>query len=196
MSSPESTAQAKSRLRRAVRAARRERLRNHMASGTEGLTRTAGQVAGLVPGAACIGAYLAAPGEPDPIGAMSTWHSSGISVLVPRSLPGRRLEWVRWTPDLSVRTGDVAPVPEPVGGIPGDPQRMDLVVVPALGMGRDGTRLGQGGGFYDTFLSEHPDVPTVGCIFDDELVDSVPAEEWDAVLGASWTPSGIQRSHL
>lgn len=190
-SSPSGT--EKSRLRSRIRAGRRSRSAAEAASARRDLASRAGAVTAAAGDPAVVGAYLAAEGEPDPIEAMRHWHAAGLRVLVPLSRPGRRLDWVRWNPGLPTRIGALAPVPEPVGGVPADPAELDLVVVPALALAADGTRLGQGGGFYDSFLSDLESVTTVGLVFDDEVLPCVPADDWDAVLDAVWTPSRFAR---
>ncbi|WP_394162257.1 5-formyltetrahydrofolate cyclo-ligase [Galactobacter valiniphilus] len=189
---------AKAALRSALRARRRAVEPGQREAERRGWAASAGQLAAWALAAAppgrpaCLAAYLPAVSEPDPTAAMAQWHAAGLSVLVPLSLPGRRLAWVRWTPELRVSRGAHAPVPEPVGGEPADPADIDLVVVPALAVGTDGTRLGQGGGFYDSFLAGRA-TPTVACVRSDEVLDLVPAEAWDARLDAAWTPEGLRR---
>lgn len=59
----------------------------------------------------------------------------------------------------------------------------DVVVVPGLAFTVDGDRLGQGGGWYDRFLSNTmPGCTTIGVGFDMQLVDSVPTEPHDVAL--------------
>lgn len=154
------------------------------------------EVAALVEDAKCIGAYLAAPGEPDPAAAVAAWHAAGLRVLLPVARAHRSLDWVVWTPQTRVEQGKNAPVPEPVGADPADPSELDLVVVPALQVGYDGTRLGQGGGYYDRFLAAHPDLTTVACVFSDEVVARVPSDPWDARLDAVWTEQGLRHFPL
>jgi 5-formyltetrahydrofolate cyclo-ligase len=67
----------------------------------------------------------------------------------------------------------------------------DVVVVPALAVARDGTRLGRGAGYYDRALPlARPDALLVAVVFDEELVDELPAEEHDRPVSAVVTPSG------
>ena len=58
------------------------------------------------------------------------------------------------------------------------PGALDLVVVPALALGRDGSRLGYGGGYYDAFLATTPAL-RVGVVRHACLVDALPAEAHD-----------------
>ena len=68
----------------------------------------------------------------------------------------------------------------------------DLIVIPALAASADGTRLGQGGGWYDRALMHRsPGVPVVAVIFDDEVVEAglIPAEPHDVPVDAIVTPT-------
>lgn len=67
---------------------------------------------------------------------------------------------------------------EPQGTAAVSPEALDLVLVPALGAGRNGHRIGNGGGYYDAFLSEVA-APTVALVYRACLVDTVPAEAHD-----------------
>jgi 5-formyltetrahydrofolate cyclo-ligase len=66
----------------------------------------------------------------------------------------------------------------------------EVVVVPALAVARDGTRLGRGGGFYDRALAHAaPGALLVAVVHDEELVDALPAEPHDRPVDAVVTPS-------
>ncbi|WP_233164403.1 5-formyltetrahydrofolate cyclo-ligase [Chromobacterium sp. ASV23] len=81
-------------------------------------------------------------------------------------------------------------------------ERLDVIFVPLLAVDRDGYRMGQGGGFYDTTLafrrrhrlSGRPLL--VGVAFDCQLVDAVPREAWDVRLDYLLTESGLRRLPL
>jgi 5-formyltetrahydrofolate cyclo-ligase len=103
---------------------------------------------------------------------------------------GRELRW-------AVDTGRLAPgrfgLLEPVGPRLGPTAigTADVVVVPALAVGRDGARLGRGGGYYDRALHHvRADAALVAVVFDDELFDELPMEEHDQRVTAVVTPSG------
>lgn len=75
-------------------------------------------------------------------------------------------------------------VQEPRGDTPiVEPEDLDLIVVPGLGFGRDRTRLGRGGGFYDRFLSG-PSIRAakVGMGFSWQVLASVPTTDSDVTL--------------
>jgi 5-formyltetrahydrofolate cyclo-ligase len=72
------------------------------------------------------------------------------------------------------------------------------ILIPALRVGRDGSRLGRGAGYYDRALA---DVPThamggpirICLVFDNEVDDSVPSEAHDAPIDLIVTPSEVVR---
>ncbi|GIV61852.1 MAG: 5-formyltetrahydrofolate cyclo-ligase [Rhodothermaceae bacterium] len=88
-----------------------------------------------------------------------------------------RLRHVRFTGEAAL-TPNRWGIHEPSGGESVPPERLDLVIVPALGAGRNGHRLGYGGGYYDAFLAGL-DIPTICPVYDACLVDQVPAEAHD-----------------
>lgn len=61
------------------------------------------------------------------------------------------------------------------------PKDIELVIVPAFGAGRNGARIGHGGGFYDAFLPTTSAL-RVGVVYAACLVDRLPAEAHDAHL--------------
>ncbi len=63
----------------------------------------------------------------------------------------------------------------------------DLVLVPALLVARDGTRLGKGKGCYDRALARATGL-TVAVLGDGELVDALPREPHDVPVRAAATP--------
>jgi 5-formyltetrahydrofolate cyclo-ligase len=96
-----------------------------------------------------------------------------------------------------VDTGRLAPgrfgLLEPVGPRLGPTAvgTAEVVVVPAVAVARDGTRLGRGGGYYDRALRHaRPGAVLVAAVFDDELVDALPTEPHDHRVTAVVTPSG------
>ena len=74
---------------------------------------------------------------------------------------------------------------------------LDVVVVPALGAGRNGHRIGHGAGYYDAFLdglrARVPSVFTVCPVYASCLVEAVPPEPHDRPVDAVVTEAGTVR---
>lgn len=85
---------------------------------------------------------------------------------------------------------------EPRGGELLEIARIDLVVVPGLGFGQAGQRIGRGAGFYDRFL-QAPALRAIRCGFgfDCQIVegDAIPMTPRDAWLAMLVTESGVRR---
>lgn len=77
---------------------------------------------------------------------------------------------------------DTAPgyydIPEPVTGLEAHDETA-LLIVPGVAFDRECHRCGYGQGFYDRYLSEHKEHQTVAVAFDFQMVDHVPAGEFD-----------------
>ena len=65
------------------------------------------------------------------------------------------------------------------------------ILIPGLSFSRNGNRLGKGGGYYDKFLSKEPNHPTVALAYEFQIMDEIPAEEYDQSVDAIVTESGI-----
>ena len=74
-------------------------------------------------------------------------------------------------------------IAEPDGTDLVPPSTCDVVLVPALGAGRNGHRIGNGAGYYDAFLAS-VDASTVALVYDDCFVDVVPYDDHDVPV--SW----------
>jgi 5-formyltetrahydrofolate cyclo-ligase len=67
---------------------------------------------------------------------------------------------------------------------------VDLLLVPALAVDRQGTRLGRGAGYYDRALAHVPSgVPVVALLHDGELVSRLPGDRWDHPVTAVSSPA-------
>jgi 5-formyltetrahydrofolate cyclo-ligase len=136
-------------------------------------------------------AYVPEPDEPGHGRLPAMFTRLGARVLLPVvPAEGTELGW-------AVDTGRLAPgrfgLLEPVGPRLGPTAlgTADVVVLPALAVARDGVRLGRGGGYYDRALQHaRPGAVLVAVVFDDELLDGLPAESHDRRITAVVTPSG------
>lgn len=84
-------------------------------------------------------------------------------------------------------------IPEPEAHWPvSSPAELDLVLAPAVLVNLQGQRLGQGGGFYDRFLSSlrnsaHPPL-VVALVLDEQIATSVPVDAQDQPIDGLMSP--------
>lgn len=92
-----------------------------------------------------------------------------------------------------VRRHDLG-MPQPCSGTIWRASSMDVVIMPLLGFDVQGTRLGQGGGYYDRALSMNRFRPyRLGLAYRCQQLDFVPREPWDQSLNAVLTERGLHR---
>jgi 5-formyltetrahydrofolate cyclo-ligase len=144
-----------------------------------------------VAAAGTVAAYYSVGTEPDTHGLVFALWKRGSYVVLPVLLPDGDLDWASYEGPDSLAPGPrglLQPV-EPVRG-PGTVARADVVLVPALAVDVSGKRLGRGAGSYDRALARvGGQVPTIGLIYDAELLLSVPAEPHDRAVRAVARPS-------
>lgn len=101
----------------------------------------------------------------------------GKRVAVPKVI-GDTMRFI-YLEDLGRVDKGYAGIPEPVedGPVAQDPTA--LVLMPGLAFDAQGNRMGYGGGFYDRFLAQEPEHPTVALCFEFQMVEQLPAEEFD-----------------
>ena len=140
--------------------------------------------------AGTIAAYYSVGAEPDTRGLVYALWKRGSYVLLPVLRPDGDLDWASYE-------GPDSLLPGPHGlREPGEPPRgveavtrADAVLVPALAVDRAGNRLGRGGGSYDRALARvGPLIPLIALVYDDELLDHVPAERHDVPVRAAVSP--------
>ena len=127
--------------------------------------------------AGTVAAYISVGTEPETRGLVYALWKRGTYVLLPLLLSDNDLDWASYEGPDSLAPGPrgLLQPTEPSRG-PAAVFSADLVIVPALAVGRSGLRLGRGGGSYDRVLSRiGAAIPTVGLIYDGELLDEVPA---------------------
>ena len=74
---------------------------------------------------------------------------------------------------------------------PAKPQQLDLVLVPGVAFGRDGSRLGMGAGYYDRFLPQAENALLMGIAYDAFIQPSLPRDEFDVLVQLLASESGI-----
>jgi 5-formyltetrahydrofolate cyclo-ligase len=130
----------------------------------------------------CVGAYVPLRSEPGSTELLDGLTRAGVRTLVPVLLADRDLDWAEW--DATTQDAGPALGVTTIG-------QVDAVLVPALAVARDGTRLGRGGGSYDRVLRRIPaGIPVAALLFEGELVDELPSDDWDMPVTAVVTPTG------
>lgn len=131
--------------------------------------------------AGTVAAYYSLASEPDTHALVFALWKRGSYVLLPVLRPDLDLDWASYEGPDSLRPGPrglTEPTEPPRGA--DAVSRADLVIVPALAVDRRGVRLGRGGGSYDRALARvGREVPTVSLLYDNELLDEVPAGPHD-----------------
>ena len=70
-------------------------------------------------------------------------------------------------------------IPEPVADGPVADDPTALVLMPGMAFNTQGQRIGYGGGFYDKFLAQERNHPTLALCYSFQMVDEIPTEEHD-----------------
>lgn len=81
-------------------------------------------------------------------------------------------------------------VPEPGDGEEISPEELELVIVPMVAGDEHCNRIGYGKGFYDRFLKQ-VHCPTIGLIFERNIIEKVPVEDFDIPLNKILTEERI-----
>lgn len=156
-------------------------------------------------GVKTICAYLSVGSEPPTDELLVALCSAGHTVFVPVCEPGFQLAWVRWFPGVDLVKSQLAPVMEAVGQHYSFAELgpVQAVLVPALAVDSSGTRLGQGGGYYDRFLAGiflggiflggSGQARVAAVVYDQEFLTAgdLPHDSLDMPVGYIVTPSGV-----
>lgn len=101
----------------------------------------------------------------------------GKRVAVPKCY-GEEMRFL-WLDDLTQVAPGYANIPEPIADEPIADDTTALVLMPGLAFDPQGHRIGYGGGFYDRFLAEEPDHPTLALCYGFQMVEHLETEEFD-----------------
>jgi 5-formyltetrahydrofolate cyclo-ligase len=146
--------------------------------------------------AGTVAAYMSVGSEPDTRALIFALWKRGTYVLLPRLRLDQDLDWASYEGPDSLADGPHGLVEpsEPPRGVAAITSA-DLVLVPALAADRVGNRLGRGGGSYDRALARvGAAVPTIALLYDEELLEDIPAGPHDQRIRAVAQPAeGIIR---
>ncbi len=186
------TAQAKGDLRVRVLAARALLTPGQLAAAAEGI-RDAALAAPAIAAATTVAAYISRGTEPGTAPLLAALHGRGVQILLPVLREDLDLDWAPYAgPDSLVPAsrGLLEPAGPRVGveAVAG----AGAVLVPGLAAGRDGGRLGRGGGSYDRALARVGSGVLVAVVLHaGEVLDAVPTEPHDRGVTAALTAEGL-----
>lgn len=103
--------------------------------------------------------------------------ADGKKVAVPK-VYGDNMKFIYLTDLTQVACGYYG-IPEPVADGPEGDDPTALVLMPGLAFDREGHRIGYGGGYYDKFLKDEPQHPTIALCYAFQVVEDLPTEEFD-----------------
>ncbi|MBA2769288.1 MAG: 5-formyltetrahydrofolate cyclo-ligase [Sporichthyaceae bacterium] len=183
---------SKAALRAEVLAARRSLSGRARDAAATALARALLDLPELV-SADCVAAYLSFGTEPATTSVLPVLRSRGVRVLLPVLRPDRDLDWTVYVESDVMPQDRAAWAPGQSLGVQAVSDA-GVVVVPALAVGTDGTRLGRGGGSYDRALARLPrGRSVVALLYDGELLPRVPSEPHDRRVTAALTPTAVHR---
>lgn len=141
-------------------------------------------------GARSISCFLSYSTEPDTRAFIEGALARGIRVLLPISREDGLLDWA-----VATDSGDVADglfgIPEPQGELLGPIAvgDVDLMIIPAAAVDSAGMRLGWGRGFFDKTLGSIAKCPPAyAVVYDSEVLDEVPSDQFDQPVSGVVTP--------
>ncbi len=118
--------------------------------------------------------------------------ASGKRIIVPYCTANDRGEnklglwWLKALDELVIGKWKILEPPRERWGDPEReirPDEIDFVVVPGVGFGRDGARMGNGQGYYDRLLeSVRPDCPLVALCYECQLFDNLVVDAHDVYM--------------
>jgi 5-formyltetrahydrofolate cyclo-ligase len=139
-----------------------------------------------------IGAYWPIKGEFDALPALYRWSEADPTRRIGLPVVDRetkQLHFHVWYPGCAMEE-DAYGIPKPKDTPAFEPQ---LLLVPCVGFGPGGLRLGYGGGFYDRTLAALAPRPfTVGVGYGHGFIPWLKAEPHDVPLDALLTEDGVQ----
>ena len=138
-----------------------------------------------------IGAYWPIKGEFDPLPALYRWSEADETRRIGLPVVDREAGSLRfhvWYPGCPTEL-DAFDIPKPKGTEVFEPQ---LLLLPCVGYGPAGVRLGYGGGFYDrTVMALQPRPVTVGLCYSNGFLPMLRQQAQDLPLDALITDDGV-----
>lgn len=119
-------------------------------------------------------------------GFIETLLAKGVRVALPR-VEGREISFCYIEGPWDLKPGCMD-IPEPGTACTPAEEPTAPVVVPGLAFGRDFSRIGYGGGYYDRFFAKEPMHRKVAVCYEFQLTDAVLTEKHDVRMDCIVTP--------
>lgn len=130
--------------------------------------------------ARCVLAYWSMDDEVHTHDFLNRWYERKCMLLP--CVEGDDLLLRQYTGPSSLRPGPQFGIPEPVGPLFEQLDKIEMIVVPGVAFDRKGDRMGRGRGFYDRLLKTTPKAMKVGVAFDFQMFDEIPMEPFDVPM--------------
>lgn len=138
--------------------------------------------------AGTVAAFVPVRGEPGSVAVLDELAARARVLLPVLGRVGEPLQWAAYAGAEGLVRGPLGLL-QPPAGDGSSLAEAEVVLVPAVAIGLDGSRLGHGGGFYDRALAGLASDRLVGVVHDDEVADALPMGRHDVHVGHLCTPS-------
>ncbi|MDN6486204.1 MAG: 5-formyltetrahydrofolate cyclo-ligase [Ancrocorticia sp.] len=130
-----------------------------------------------------VACYVAVNNEPPTLKLCEAIASNGCDLLLPKLGPGLSREWAWYQGAEDMKVNAPGRPPEPSGEALSSEilSTVDVLIIPATLVDREGRRIGQGGGWYDRVLKQVSSNSRVGAmVYPEEYVDiELPQDPMD-----------------
>ena len=138
-------------------------------------------------------AYVPMTGEPGGPALLDALAGAARRLLLPILREDLDLDWAEGPPVRPAGHGLFEPSGPALG--PTAIATVEVVLVPAVAVDRQGVRLGRGGGSFDRALARVDRATLTALLYDGELLDRLPAEPHGRKVHAVLTPSGLMTAN-
>jgi 5-formyltetrahydrofolate cyclo-ligase len=121
--------------------------------------------------------YISHGQEVDTHALLRHFLDRGVTVAVPKILPGKSMIAVRFDRWEDLTPGELG-ILTPSGNTP-CPGPFDIVITPGLGFTVLGDRIGYGRGYYDKWFAEHRVGRKIALTFEVQVIAELPRAEYD-----------------
>ena len=122
-------------------------------------------------------AFISYGNEVDTHGLIQSFLDKGITLAVPKILPGQGMVAMILHSWEELAPGPMGILTHRENGT--QCGTFDVIITPGLGFTREGHRIGYGRGYYDRWFSQHPTGLKIGIAFEVQIRESLPVDDRD-----------------